>query len=100
MCTELNATFCSPEQFTSVVIQRRDRMLLQAVMCKESVRALVWCAILCVYFALGYWIFRIIKKEVSERNRKKTILVLHNDDNFLYMPTPTSHTVPFIMPLM
>ncbi|KRY66945.1 hypothetical protein T4B_8762 [Trichinella pseudospiralis] len=79
-------------------------MLLQAVMCKESVRALLWCAILCAYFALGYWIARIIKKEVSERNTKKIILVLHTDDNFLYMPTPISlheATVEiFISPLM
>ncbi|KRX89913.1 hypothetical protein T4E_5182, partial [Trichinella pseudospiralis] len=97
------SSFTKPETVT-FVIQRRDRMLLQAVMCKESVRALLWCAILCAYFALGYWIARIIKKEVSERNTKKIILVLHTDDNFLYMPTPISlheATVEiFISPLM
>ncbi|KRZ06760.1 hypothetical protein T11_13717 [Trichinella zimbabwensis] len=78
------------------LFERRDRMLLRTVKCKECALTLVWGGILCVIFALGYLLFRRIIKEIEKMNRKRTILVFHTVDNLLYKPAPSGYTAPLL----
>ncbi|KRX86266.1 hypothetical protein T4E_1385 [Trichinella pseudospiralis] len=71
-------------------------MQLRIVKCKKSALALVCCGILCVIIALGYLLFRRIKKKVKIRNRKKAILVIHTVDNLLYKPAPLGYTAQLL----
>ncbi|KRX40488.1 hypothetical protein T05_11384 [Trichinella murrelli] len=86
--------FCLLEQFSSVVLQRRYRMLLPILTCKQSALVLVWCGILCVCFALGYWISRRIMTEFGRKNRK--IFIFPTGDNVLYEPASPGYTRPLL----
>ncbi|KRY90295.1 hypothetical protein T4D_10158 [Trichinella pseudospiralis] len=70
--------------------------MLRIVKCKKSALALVCCGILCVIIALGYLLFRRIKKKVKIRNRKKAILVIHTVDNLLYKRAPLGYTAQLL----
>ncbi|KRZ85771.1 hypothetical protein T08_1110 [Trichinella sp. T8] len=86
--------FCLLEQFSSVVLQRRYRMSLPILKCKQSALVLVWCGILCVCFALGYWISRRIMTEFGRKNRK--IFIFPTGDNVLYEPASPGYTRPLL----
>ncbi|KRX26483.1 hypothetical protein T07_1795 [Trichinella nelsoni] len=86
--------FCLLEQFSSVVLRRRYRMLLPILRFKQSALALAWCGILCVCFALGYWISRRIMMEFGKKNRK--ILIFPTGDNVVYDPASPSYTAPLL----
>ncbi|KRX20581.1 Copine family protein 2, partial [Trichinella nelsoni] len=87
-----------PEQYRTikafVVLQRRYRMLLPILKFKETALALAWCGILCVCFALGYWISRRIMTEFGKKNRK--ILIFPTRDNVLYDPASPNYTAPLL----
>ncbi|KRZ63272.1 Copine family protein 2 [Trichinella nativa] len=87
-----------PEQYRTikafVVLQRRYRMLLPFLRYKQSALALAWCGILCVCFALGYWISRRIMTEFGKNNMK--ILIFPTGGNVLYEPASPGYTTPLL----